>query len=79
MHPYFFELRAEERRNELLRGAEAWRIAHTTAGRATGANPWWVRLFPWGRRAYGKARRASPATLPRGDPETRCPRAHGLG
>ena len=51
MHPYFVELRAEERRNELLRRAEARRIAHTAEGLATAANPWWVRFFSWGRRA----------------------------
>lgn len=49
VNPYFFELLAEERRQQLDRRAEALRIAHTTEGRATGANPWRVRLFPWGR------------------------------
>lgn len=79
MNPYFDELRAEERRNELLRGAQAWRIAHTTEGEATGRNRWWVRVFPWSRCDYAKAHRASPPTLPPCDPETCCMRAHGCG
>jgi hypothetical protein len=79
MDPHIAKLLAEERLKELLRSAEARRIARTTEGRATGANLWWVRLFLWGRRAYGRARRASPATLPRCDPEIRCPRPPGCG
>lgn len=66
LHPYTTRRLAEERRAELLRDAEAWRLARPVQIQATNRTRWWILLLPW-RRAPVRPACASVLALTRVD------------
>ena len=47
MHPYTAQQLAEDHHHELLRSAEAWRLAHSVASDATTRTRSWMLLLAW--------------------------------
>jgi len=84
LYPYTTLWLAEERRAELLRDAERWRLAHPIRIKATKRPRWWIRLLPWRQGPVRPARlmtiiRTSPGTdLPAGFPFSLAGEADGL-
>lgn len=65
MNPYTTQRLAEEHRIDLLRSAEAWRLAHPAQIKATKRTRPWIRLLPWRREPVGTARTLLPLDRPR--------------
>lgn len=62
LYPYTTQHIIEERHAELLRDAEAWRLAHPVLIQATKRTRWWDRLLRW-RRAPDRPASASVLAL----------------
>lgn len=60
MNPYTSERLAEEHRIDLLRSAEAWRLAHPVQVKAAKRTRAWILLLPWRRAPFRPARSLLP-------------------
>ena len=56
MNPYTIQRLAEEHHLDLLRSAEAWRLAHPSQNKATKHTRPWILLLPWRRAPVRPAR-----------------------
>ena len=65
LDPYITRRLVEERRGELLRDAEAWRLAHPVQIRATKRTRWWNLLLPRRRAPVRPACPLVPLDQPR--------------
>jgi hypothetical protein len=70
VNPYTTERLAEEHRIDLLRSAEAWRVAHPAQIKATKRTGPWIRLLPWRREPVRPAPSLSPLGEPRCESRT---------
>jgi 2-iminobutanoate/2-iminopropanoate deaminase len=82
LHPYIAQLIDEERRAELLRSADAWRLAHPVYTQTATRTRWWNRPLPWltERRSVSMTitRTGGGVGLPAGFPFSLAAEASGL-
>ena len=67
MNPYLTERLAADRRNELIRAAEAWHFAHSAERRARRHFHWWT-LLPWRTLGVDSCGPQSPSIQLPGEP-----------
>ncbi len=65
MNPYTTQRLAEEHHIDLLRSAEAWRLAHPSENKAPKRTRPWILLLPWRRAPVRPARTRVPLDRPR--------------